>query len=65
MTGLSVPEFALHNDAPVTPSTAILSYNICVGCRSTMESLGAYRFAGAFRYLGSASAGALFVLMQK
>jgi hypothetical protein len=50
--------FALHSDAQDTLGGATLQYDLGVGdVRSTMESLGVYLFAGAFRFLASASVG--------
>jgi hypothetical protein len=55
--------FALHSDAEATLGAAILQYDLGVGdVRSTMESLGVYRFTGAFCFLASASGGALQLL---
>jgi hypothetical protein len=48
--------FALHSDAEDTLAGAMLQYDLgVVDVRSTMESLGVYLFAGAFRFLASAS----------
>jgi hypothetical protein len=53
--------FALHSDTQDTLRPASLNYDLGVGdVRSTVESLGAYLFAGAFRYLASALVGAGF-----